>query len=79
MGQGWDSNLWLAQFKSEARRHPGGTMNAREQLGKRLIITEKAAARLRKYLKKTTRRIERREAKRFLDDAPPRHWKGYAD
>jgi hypothetical protein len=54
-------------------------MNAREQLGRRLMITRKAAARLRRYLKKATRRIERRDAKVLLDEAPPRHWKGYAD
>lgn len=54
-------------------------MNAREQLGSMHYITKKSRRRIRKYIKKTTRRIERREAKQFLDDAPPRHWKGYAD
>ena len=54
-------------------------MNAREQLGKRLMTTKRAAARLRKYLKRLTRRVERRDAKILLDEAPPRHWKGYAD
>jgi hypothetical protein len=54
-------------------------MNPREQLGKKLMITKRASKRLRKYLKMTTRRVERREAKSLLEEAPPRHWKGYAD
>lgn len=54
-------------------------MNAREQLGKRLMCTKGSAARIRKYMKRLTRKAERREAKKLLDDAPPRHWKGYAD
>lgn len=53
-------------------------MNPREQLGDTRILTKKAAARDRKYMKRATRRVERREAKLQLEDAPPRHWKGYA-
>jgi hypothetical protein len=51
-------------------------MNPREQLGRRLVICKGAAARLRKYMKKLTRRAERRAK---LKDAPIRFWKGYAD
>ena len=54
-------------------------MNPREQLGRRMVCCDGAAKRMRKFMKKLTRRIERRDAKRLLDDAPPRHWKGYVD
>jgi len=52
-------------------------MNAREQLGK-LSSRVGHVSRLKKFLKRLTRRAERRDAK-LLDEAPPRHWKGYAD
>jgi hypothetical protein len=54
-------------------------VNPLEQLGRRLVVCRGAAARLRRTLKRLTRRAERRLAKRLLDEAPPRKWKGYAD
>lgn len=51
-------------------------MNPREQLGRLRWMCKGAAARLRKSMKKMTRRAERRDK---LKDQPLRYWKGYAD
>jgi hypothetical protein len=51
-------------------------VNSREQLGRRLVVCKGAAARLRRTIKRLTRRAERRDK---LKDEPARYWKGYAD
>jgi hypothetical protein len=57
----------------------GEFMNPREQIGKRLMCTKRAAKRIRKYMKRLTAKAERRDARQFGEEAPPRHWKGYVD
>lgn len=54
-------------------------MNNREKCGHRLVLCPKAAARARRWAKRATARAERRDAKRFLEDAPPRHFRGWVD
>lgn len=53
-------------------------MNPFEQLGSMRYAAKRSRTRWRRYMKKLTRRARRREA-RLLDDAPPKHFKGWAD
>jgi len=51
-------------------------MNPREQIGHCRHLN---SPKLRKYMKRSTAKAERREAKRYKEDAPPRHYFGWID
>lgn len=54
-------------------------MNALEQLGRMRYSCKGSKRRIRRVMKRATAKCERRVAKRLLEDAPPRHYNGWAD